>query len=818
MAQPVEKTYYNFSRGINTEASLIDFPSDFSADEQNYELLQDGSRRRRRGLGEETNEAPLSGLDVDIGDAVVAHKWSTVAGNPERNFIVMQLGSDLHFFDDAETVTGTHYGTVIDLLTYKVTTAFDDEVAGDAVDVAYGRGHAFVTGKFIDPIWLRFNETDDTLTVTRVNIKERDFEGVEDGIDNVTRPVTPTDSHTYNLLNRGWTQANLTAFRAAQPDEPSKAMIMWRGLARQSTGGVAEQDWTKAFSPAKLVAELFQDASAPQGHFIRDPFDTTTIQVPGAGASFAVETWTISGTAPGAQTITLTTDGNHGLSAAQEFHISGQNAQFRWSFLGFDGIASFNFNGFHTVASTPALDQITFTVTLDPFFSFFQSWFNQYQQLGTLTNSTTANPFGYVVPFRPRCCAFFAGRVWFAGTPHEKLSTKIFFSQIIESDGQYGKCYQVADPTDEFISDIVPSDGGTIIIPEATDVIRLIPYGAFLLVFSSTGVWQIGPGADGYFTATAYSIKKITDAGAFGARAIVVADNVPFYWGNHDIYALVQDQNSGYLTARNMTREVFHKAYNSLAFRYKNNAQGVYDDLAYRIIWVHGDNVGDDQALTPYHYNKSIVLDLRLAAFTRNVYAFDSTTHLGGIFTVREVLTSNESRKVKYIEIDDNGDVMRINETNRLDFLDFGLANEQEAFMVTGPETIVAQQFGQEQNDAAFKRYAPYVTVFSKKTETGYTEVAGDFVPLNASSTRMQARWDWADLSVAGKWGQSQEVYRHLRLYQPVDVNDEFEDGVPVIVTRNKVRGRGHSLQLLFRAGDGRDSWLMGWKTNFLVV
>lgn len=91
---------------------------------------------------------------------------------------------------------------------------------------------------------------------------------------------------------------------------------------------------------------------------------------------------------------------------------------------------------------------------------------------------------------------------------------------------------------------------------------------------------------------------------------------------------------------------------------------------------------------------------------------------------------------------------------------------------------------------------------------------------INEGSLFMQARWDWSNHTVAGKWGSSQQVYRHTRPFVP-DSSQEagpLQDGVPVVVTRNKVRGRGRALSIKFTCEPGKDAHLLGWSTNFIVL
>lgn len=809
-----EKAYFQFNRGINTEASLLAFPDGFSTDEQNFDLDVNGSRRRRRGLqlesGGSTYTLPAS--SYSLGDVVRSFKWENVAGDASLNFVAVQVGYYLHFYQDLSGTTGAavistnKLSISIDLRQYAVSGTPSADIASNPIDLAYGRGHAFVVHKFLQPFWLKYNPTDSSLVVTPISILERDFEGIDDGYSNSAQPTAAITSHTYNLYNRGWKAADITSYQTAKSKQPSKAMVPYLGYRRATTAGIAEQDWTKAFSADKLDAEIFQDASAPSGHFIRNPFNTSTVQLPGASTQFAITTWTISGTTPGAQTVTVTTSGNHGLSPGNTVEISGQyGAYSSGSILGsFPDFyyPGFSFIGNQTVVATPT--GTTFTISVQ-FPSDFLGWLDQYASLGTVNTSLVPNPAGYTSSVRPKGVAFFAGRVWFAGTNHPKLASKIFFSQVIESDAQYGKCYQVADPTDERLPDLVPTDGGALVIPDISDVVDIMGYGQSLLVFSTNGVWQIGPGAGGYFSATSYSVRKITDQGAVGPGSIVLAENIPMYWSYSDIFAIVQDPNSGYLLAQNMSSTKINRLINDIPQEYKRDIQGCYDDLNKRVIWLYGQADGDIAPVS-YQYNHGLVYDLRLQAYAPYKFSY-STTYLAGIYATKGSLSASSTNKVKYIGL--SSTTLTIAEaSNSTDFKDWGIA-DPGAFIVTGFETA---------GDPSRVKHAPCVHMFLYKTETGYSVEGDEYTSVGASSVLLQARWNWADLSVSGKWGTAWETYRHQRLYVPsVPSTDTYDDGYPIVWTRNRLRGSGRSLHLKLSAGSGKDAWIAGWKVDYDV-
>lgn len=73
------------------------------------------------------------------------------------------------------------------------------------------------------------------------------------------------------------------------------------------------------------------------------------------------------------------------------------------------------------------------------------------------------------------------------------------------------------------------------------------------------------------------------------------------------------------------------------------------------------------------------------------------------------------------------------------------------------------------------------------------------------SSLLMQARWDWANAALSNKFSQQVQVYRNVR------PSAASIGGFPIVVTKNKVRGKGRALQIRFVSETGKDAELVGW-------
>jgi hypothetical protein len=806
----------SFNRGFTSDASPVNFPRDFSLDEDNYDLDIDGTRRRRRGLSQDTANTFTSVVRASA-ERVRAFKWQSAANDTTANFVVVQLGRFIKFYTDLEDATvGAEKSFQIDLTGYKTVGTTDVEIDAQVVDMAVARGELIIVGTFMEPILVVYDAAGDNIAVSMIQLRERDLFGIEDGIGNTIMPVTDTTgNHRYNLLNQGWTDPDIAQFTADTGFFPSKNMVYGRAFRRQQVTGIADVDGTREYSTEKLIAELFQDAPSARGHLILNPFDTTAVVTSSTSASLynVVESATLDFSFGTAFTIvTLTTTAAHGLFPSDLIFISGSGALFSYVSSIDGSTQSFGIQGGpYTVTTTPTGSTFTIVVDLSfvPGLTVFATLTDNFSTVSG--SNVTTNSQGVITQKRPSAVAFFAGRIWYSGINEGKLTTKIYFSQVIETPQQFGKAYQVADPTDENISDLVATDGGTINIPEMGICYRLVPYSSGLLVFSFNGVWFVGPGSGGIFAADSYSIRKISEIGVDGPASIIMAENLPHYWARNSIYRIGQDSSGqGFLVAQNISIGRIDNFFNSLSTATRAGCQGAYDPLLKKIYWMYCSD--PDDAVNP-GFDKILLMDLKYNAYIkmsvprRLVFGpgLDELS-IGAVFATKTPNPTAPQTTIKFVTQRSADTIFtEFNATSPID-----LDGQQEAaFIITGFDTG-----GVPSN----RKQALYITVYSKKTETGYTEDEGDFIPVNRSSTIMQVRWDWADHINSGKWGPDQEVYRHQRVYTPANVDDAFNDGAPVVVTRNKVRGRGRSLHIKFSAGSSRHSHLLGWSTNYRIL
>lgn len=109
-------------------------------------------------------------------------------------------------------------------------------------------------------------------------------------------------------------------------------------------------------------------------------------------------------------------------------------------------------------------------------------------------------------------------------------------------------------------------------------------------------------------------------------------------------------------------------------------------------------------------------------------------------------------------------------------------------------------------------KQAPYLLVYCRRTEQNYILTGAGVVPDLPSSCIVQVQWDWNNSPAQGQWGTKFQAYRLLRplANNPQD-GDPFDYGETVIVTKNKIRGKGRAMSLFIQSDTGKDLRLLGW-------
>jgi hypothetical protein len=697
----------NFSRGLITEATGLNFPEDAVTDTSNCVFERDGSVRRRLGIDFEVDSVEQ---DVDRDGVVVnSYYWKAAAGDGDNTLAVVQIGDTLYFYKVGSAALSSDMIDTIDLTGFKPASAPSPETA--ECQFASGDGYLFVSHPTLESFYVEYDSGADTVTGTQITVKIRDFEGVDDSLEIDERPSVLSSEHEYNLNNQGW-----------------------------------------------FVDDMFlSDNSSDRGNVL-DEWEATRSDYPANNDIW----WTY---------LTTTTDG-----IPPEY---------------FDATASG-----HEKGNSPA-----------PKGHYILEAVNQDRSAvsGVAGISTVSTGF-----YRPSTIAFFAGRVWYAGLTGQGFSGNVYFSQIIESERQFGHCYQINDPTDRETFDLLPSDGGLIKIQEAGTIIKLWPIDNNMLVFASNGVWSI-TGSEGIgFRATDYTVTKLSSVGALTASSFVSVAGYPAWWNEEDIYLATSGQSLGQVNVSPLVDETIRTFYDAIPALNKRYVKGFFNSRSRVVHWVYRSN---SFSTLEQAYDFDRVLNFNI--LTKGFYPWsidNSNVSVNGVIVVEgqasttglvdvtdnslEVVTNaamedvqvNETTTValsavtKFISSYDAGATYKLtfSEESNGNYLDW------ETYDDTGVDYLSYLNSGYSVHGEAQRKTQPtYVYLFNR---TNSDQNVIDF----------KSKWDFATVGDTGRWSSTQRITfpNEAYTYQ---------------YRRVKTRGHGVVFQFSVESVTGEPFDLIGW-------
>jgi hypothetical protein len=707
----VQKTVNTFIKGLITEAGELTFPPDASVDESNCDLSRDGSRSRRLGADREAS-AVLSSFTITDAEVVHVGDWKNVGGQSGLEYLVVQKGTVLYFYNKATSPYSNNVlATTVDLTTYEVVGSIG--VGQTKCQFTSINGTLIVASEAIDTIYVERDNATEVISVTQINFRMRDFEWIGEKTEYETGDSTPSVEREYDTQNAGWVGTKGLAARSAYSaanggDYPPLTHPWYSG--KDATGNFDAAEWAKIYSGSSLLGN---------GHFILNPFNK--------------DRGTASGLAITAET---------------------EDSRFK-------------------------------------------------------------------------AVEAFGGRVFYSGLESGKSAGLIFFSRQIQDVNELGECLQQNDPTSEDFSDLLPTDGGVIQIPDAVNIKILHAMGSVLVVFAENGIWTIN-GVDGVFKATEYSVKRASEIGIASPESFISAGGTPIWWSRYGIHTLsLQDSGNG-AGEQDLSTSTIQTFWDSIPEASKEKVQAVYDEVNKTIYWAWPD-AGET---VESKVNNFLILDLALQAFypwtvsdeassTDCIVGLAFYSGYGAGLLPLDVITAVGDDVVTSAGDDvvsfQNSNfatgsptiviLVRDGATNKLtmggfvnqDFLDSG-TTDYSSYAVAGYEF-----FG----DLVLKKTSPYITPYMRVTETGWTgsEVTG-YDPVGSSSLLVSSFWDFGNNSTS----TPQQAYR-LKIMPVVDPDNLNSFNYPdtVITSRLKLRGRGRSVRLKFESEQGKDFVLLGY-------
>lgn len=553
-----------FDQGYITEATALNFPPNAVTDTENCVFHFTGNLTRRLGFNFEIGSQILNLPDLGIPldeGSISSFYWQNASGIGSVNFAVVQIGAFILFFQVGVS-TALSAGFTGQFLDMNDFAAPNNPgVEGEICQYAAGDGYLFIAHPYCDPVFVSYDQTTGTFTPTQVSLKIRDFTGVPD--------VDPVSG-----LN----------------------MVVGNGLSDR---------------PTVLTANHYYNLYN-QGWFIKD---WSTYQ-----ATFNSNGTTIEITVP-----LFFTQSYIQLLKTDGAGVFPSNADVWWRFKDEGG-------GYNPVTQ---VGNVQLGNTRAPQGFFILDAFNQdrsaavQQSTGTAIYGGECNGLPVVTSgyFRPQTIAFFAGRVFYAGVQDPAFANYIYFSRIVEQPQHIGQCYSDDDPTasDTGVADILASDGGYVKSPDFGVVYKLYALAYSLLVFTSKGVWSIS-GSTGFgFTATDYSISKISSIPMLNPQAFIDLDGAPVWWNDDGIYTL----QAGGMVAMTMqqvkpiTYPTIQTFFNTIPPDSKAYATGVYNRSEHTIYWLYSANAPTD-VTSRYRYDSVLLQNTLTGAFYKWTLPYNS--------------------------------------------------------------------------------------------------------------------------------------------------------------------------------------------------
>lgn len=289
-----EEQNFDFRNGLITESSPFNFPENSALDLNNVIIELSGKVRRREGIDKEPNAQDEANSDIGTTENNT-FLWENVNNDPNSNFVVVQVASELHFYDaDKDSLSNNKVGSVeLDNQSPIVQNASKADI--NKIFFDSGNGALFGVNKYMAPFRITYDSNAGTFSAKEIVVETRDFEGVDDDEGLTGRPDTIDDAHRYNLQNQGWPDS--TEFYVFKDEAGSNKLLKNPADYYNSKFGEfpanrdiftlglrADADLTEAkfaFSPWQM-RRLVQDVQTdpPKGHYILNFFDKKRTDVP----------------------------------------------------------------------------------------------------------------------------------------------------------------------------------------------------------------------------------------------------------------------------------------------------------------------------------------------------------------------------------------------------------------------------------------------------------------------------------------------------------------------------------------------------------
>lgn len=423
-------------------------------------------------------------------------------------------------------------------------------------------------------------------------------------------------------------------------------------------------------------------------------------------------------------------------------------------------------------------------------------------------------------PGGPNVVAGYAGRVWYAGFSSDvidgdeespRLGSYVFFSQIVQDKATLTHCYQKADPTNPKDPDLAQDDGGFLKIESAYNIKYMLHLQNALYVFAENGVWRISGTEENTFTATGYSIDKVSEFGCMNGNSIVEYGGQVFYWGKDGIYRLFQDPTLNTYQVENISEGTVQSIFDAFGSVTRKTVVGYYDERTTSVRWLYGADPSVSEGVG------ELILNLRFQAFTKNFIDSYTSTLIGpsSVCSGDAVIDDSDLPVTAGgVAITANSAAVTVPNPNPI------LSPSEFFYCIITKVTsgTIRYLFGGyqegEYNDYTLLQpgstFFPECYLVTGPVNTGEGRLRKDInyltvhMPYEASglSCMYTARWGWNNDINSGRWSVSRDAYR----------TNSHSSYLDVVSTRNKVRGYGRAVAFKFETDGTSPLKIFGWE------
>jgi hypothetical protein len=744
------KFFVNFTRGLVTDFTQLNFPENAATDMDNVDVFRTGEVKRRRGVDFESGYE-ISNHDIDSSGietaAISIHEWEAVNGVGDLNFLVIQIGATLYFHNLGSDSPSTQLVGTLNLQSF----AQGNGVPGDSLmDASFGEGVMIVTNPNMSPVIVRYNGDTNSFSATRINLQIRDFEGVDDGLGIEERPTNLSPEHRYNLLNQGWKEV-FPISAGSETGNPIQVLRNQKGFYPSNADtliagkvGLADNvDNIGRFQPEALLKNVIGNTEAPKGHFILDVFDQDRSSVSGV---------------PNVDGITI----------AERPSVTAFYAGRVW---------------YAGVTNNALLGDVFFSQTLTDV-KFAGRCYQEADPTAEDINNLVATD-GGVIHIADM------GQVYKMEVVGQDLVV-VAANGLWAISGTAGGNFRADDFTVRKITDIGTTSADSVVEAEGA-----------LFYWSRGGIYAVTSGQISDVLEVARLSRDriqnfyddIPQAGRAYARAYYDEFDKRIFWFYNDTpeYDAI-DFRFRYNRALvyDLTLQAFFpytisdlEANSPFIAGMLEKEAGSESILSYNVVQGN-DNVvqGSD----------NVVEDIAFPTFS-NIQL--------KLLTILQAEDSNYEYTLS-----------EFNSTDFTDWKTWDQIKNGASESTAGADfTSYIQTGWQNFGDPIRNKRITHVTHWFNRTETGYVEEDGEIVFDNPSGCLAQVRWEWTDLDV-GRWTKEQQAYRLLRTYIPADVSDPFDYGFEIIKTKLRMRGKGHAFSIRYSSEPGKDFQLLGFAVN----